>query len=126
MEDAENNKFPLNLTVIFEPEEKPVPLKLTECPGIPLVGFSDIFGTILKFLEGEFVPSVAETECIPAVPAGTTKEALNDPLELELTVPTALPSKLIVTVEDGSKNCPLTTKLELTGPWLALRVKVDV
>jgi len=124
---------PLNVIVpIVVRTEKPEPLTVTTVPIGPWVRDKTITGVVtVKVAEAVFaLASVAVTVLAPAVEEGTTKVAEKVPaadvVTAAGTVVTVAPLNFIVMVEEEAKLAPVTVTVTPTGPWMGLRLIVEV
>jgi hypothetical protein len=112
--------------------EKPEPLTVTTVPIGPWVRDKTITGVVtVKVAEAVFaLASVAVTVLAPAVEEGTTKVAEKVPaadvVTAAGTVVTVAPLNFIVMVEEEAKLAPVTVTVTPTGPWMGLRLIVEV
>jgi hypothetical protein len=123
--------FPSNLIVIVELPSKPAPVTITEVPAGPEDGLSAMTGVskdvTVNVFEAELLPWVALTVWSPVEDDKDTKKvALNPPLEVDVTVASEEPSKVIATVEIGSNPLPVTVTEVPTGPEDGLSVMAEL
>ena len=124
---------PLNVMVpIVVRTENPEPLIVTTVPIGPWVRDKTITGVVtVKVADAVFaLASVAVTVLAPAVEEGTTKVAEKVPaadvVTAAGTVVTVAPLNFIVMVEEEAKLAPVTVTVTPTGPWMGLRLIVEV
>ena len=116
-----------NVTVIAEEPAKPVPVTVNEEPTMPLVGLNVMNGfTVNEAVAVWEAASVAVTACGPFVDEGMVNVAENEPRLLLVIVAgivdCAVPSYLMVMMEEAAKPVPVTVTLVPAFPLVGPRV----